>query len=555
MVFSAISGGAQSTLDRGVTTARWAKDLGSAVCVETRKRVRDCTVYLGFRTLSPEYFNRMFQFATGESVVDHRWTPLHLAAMLGTKEDVEKAIAAESDLNVRDSDEFTPLLHSIHCANVTASQILLKKGALHSIESPVRPLKYAVFVGNVEAVRQLLAAGARIEAADSCGRTVLHNACACLGMQNTATSERYAELVELLIENGANVNALDDNGVSPIHDVVIKASGPAQLRMLRALRRAGADPFVINKWGLSPLFYAKDNSSALSILFGVEGHPAFASCKNLHDFCEVIWPASRKDLPLKWRIWVERNLGVRRIHDVLPELHQAYAKIGAPVKKNWESLIQASSPSKEPTLECIRDCLIRENRFFAKVWELANRTQKIQLEEVIPEKGNPPALYNSKGHKITLSSHLELSQKVFFLTFELVNALHGKLFDHGDGKYFGKLEREESTLLKEYLEYHTTLWSLRILGVPLPPTLSFQKIWEEENKVREFNNTGLSHTDFYRRTWDSVLSARFLSKHPGYLAKRLKELQTPRRSGCLSPFPKWTENHGPRVRLAGHLPN
>ncbi len=69
--------------------------------------------------------------------------------------------------------------------------------------------------------------------------------------------------------------------------------------MLRALLRAGADPFVSPKAGSSPLYFAKENPSALSILLGIEGHLAFASCKNLHDFCEVIWPASREELPPK----------------------------------------------------------------------------------------------------------------------------------------------------------------------------------------------------------------------------------------------------------------
>ncbi len=210
----------------------------------------------------------------------------------------------------------------------------------------------------------------------------------------------------------------------------------------------------------------------------------------------------------------------------MPELHKAYAKIGAPPKKNWEALIQAASPSGEPTLECIRDCMIRENRLFAKAWELANRNRKLQLEEVTLKQGDLPASYNAGLHKINISSHFELHLKVYFVTFELLNALHGELFNHGEGSaYFGKLEREESALLKEYLEYHTVLWSLRILGVPIPPDCTFQEMWKNANKVNDFNNTGLSHADFYRQTWDRVLAAPFLSKHPGYLAKRLKELQ------------------------------
>ncbi len=128
MILSGISQGTQFILDRSIRSARWAVGLGSAACVGARNRVRDCTLSLGYRTLSPEYFDRVFQFTTGKSIAEHSWTPLHLAAMLGTKEEVEKLIAEGSDLNVRDSEEYTPLFRSIDSANHSACQILLKKG-------------------------------------------------------------------------------------------------------------------------------------------------------------------------------------------------------------------------------------------------------------------------------------------------------------------------------------------------------------------------------------------------------------------------------------------
>ncbi len=61
------------------------------------------------------------------------------------------------------------------------------------------PLAFASLVGNVEAARQLLAVGAKIDAIDAVSRTALHYSCIGNKIKKCVSHERYAELVDLLI--------------------------------------------------------------------------------------------------------------------------------------------------------------------------------------------------------------------------------------------------------------------------------------------------------------------------------------------------------------------
>ena len=73
-------------------------------------------------------------------------------------------------------------------------------------KAPNISIHRAVAIGNIEAVKQHLAAGVDVNAKDVLYRTPLHNA-AFLG---------HKEIVELLIANGADVNARDDGGATPL---------------------------------------------------------------------------------------------------------------------------------------------------------------------------------------------------------------------------------------------------------------------------------------------------------------------------------------------------
>ena len=79
----------------------------------------------------------------------------------------------------------------------------------------------AVEDGNIEVVKQHLAAGTDVNSKDKDGWTPLHE----------AASEGHNKIVELLVAKGADVNAKDDDGETPVD----AAASPETTDFLRKL--------------------------------------------------------------------------------------------------------------------------------------------------------------------------------------------------------------------------------------------------------------------------------------------------------------------------------
>ncbi len=106
-------------------------------------------------------------------------------------------------------------------------------------------LVFATFMNNLEAVQELLKAGAQVNATDLKLRTAL----------NWATTNQNLPILEELLKHHANVNAQDENGDTALMGLVAVAilAHESNLAIIRALLDAGTDLSIRNKQGKNAL--------------------------------------------------------------------------------------------------------------------------------------------------------------------------------------------------------------------------------------------------------------------------------------------------------------
>ncbi|MDE0484131.1 MAG: ankyrin repeat domain-containing protein [Candidatus Poribacteria bacterium] len=100
-----------------------------------------------------------------------------------------------------------------------------------------------------EAVLRLLKLGADINVQSSKGKTALH----------CAAKAGFLKVINVLLENGATIDATDNNGETPLYDAIRSTikNREKQRTALEALLIKGANPNVKNRRGLTPLQVAQ----------------------------------------------------------------------------------------------------------------------------------------------------------------------------------------------------------------------------------------------------------------------------------------------------------
>ena len=115
-------------------------------------------------------------------------------------------------------------------------------------------LHFAAAAFRVDAVRDLLSAGADVQARNRHGHTPLHSAAS--GRTGLDAMSRQAATIAALIEAGADPNSTDKRGVTPLHVAVRCRSAEA----VRVLLEHGADASRKNGNGSTPMLLATRNT-------------------------------------------------------------------------------------------------------------------------------------------------------------------------------------------------------------------------------------------------------------------------------------------------------
>ena len=221
--------------------------------------------------------------------------------MIETRRHVRALLSRGADIDTRDRDGQTLLVHAVLCGNERGARALIAEGAdVNAMDkSEIRVLDWTLsrnmdsddrrmfdllvshgadvnatdgdgypllYSADGDAAKALIAAGANVNATEDSGRTPLHRA-ARLASPSTA---------RILIAAGADVNATDDNGRTPLHWAVRgRKTGVGTVEVLLA---AGANPSATDSEGCSPVDWAKTSANErahgiLAALVAAGGRP------------------------------------------------------------------------------------------------------------------------------------------------------------------------------------------------------------------------------------------------------------------------------------------
>lgn len=225
--------------------------------------------------------------------------PIHDAARAGDIAKVTALLAADPSLvNAKDSYGQTPLFQASAYGRLDVVKLLLAKGAAvrftvhddaEGDDPGCTPLLLAAENGHLEIVRLLLAKGADVNAKASYN-TIHETATPLIGATEvssdyerlgggslpgsrevTTKKHGYLEVVRVLLENGAAINAKNNFGNSAL----LIASGNGQAEVVKLLLEKGADPNLGNNENVTPLLMAAQygDVDVVTLLLAKEANP------------------------------------------------------------------------------------------------------------------------------------------------------------------------------------------------------------------------------------------------------------------------------------------
>ncbi|MDE0119477.1 MAG: ankyrin repeat domain-containing protein [Bdellovibrionales bacterium] len=154
---------------------------------------------------------------------------IHKAAEKGDIKKVSSFLKVGIDPDLVNENGATPLNFAIHGGNLKIASLLIKHGAKVNNNEKLPPLIQASALGHLEFVSLLLKYGANVNTKiKGSNGTALHSSVLSESkleyqikeLRSKGMKVRSKEVTLLLLKNGANVNAKNKNGVTPLYFVL-----------------------------------------------------------------------------------------------------------------------------------------------------------------------------------------------------------------------------------------------------------------------------------------------------------------------------------------------
>ena len=173
-------------------------------------------------------------------------TPLHHAAERDHKDALAYLLDHGADLNHVDHEGWTSLMMAANKNHLQIVNLLLLRGANPNIvnkSSGISALHEAAFNGHFEIAQCLVDRGADVNAADNNGWSPLM----------WAAQERHISVVNLLLLRGADPNLVGQRGGNYNEPALSDAASNGNLEVVKHLVAGGADAIFIGKSGKTPM--------------------------------------------------------------------------------------------------------------------------------------------------------------------------------------------------------------------------------------------------------------------------------------------------------------
>lgn len=173
------------------------------------------------------------------------------AAESGDTDTVLQWLKDGADINTRDEQGRTPILAATHGNKVVTVRALIEAGADINLQDDIHdnPFLYAGAEGLLDIVKLLIDAGADPAITNRYGGTALI----------PASEHGYVEVVQVLLTRSkVNVNHVNNLGWTALMEaIILNDGGEKQQQVIQLLIEYGADVTIPDKNGITPLEHAR----------------------------------------------------------------------------------------------------------------------------------------------------------------------------------------------------------------------------------------------------------------------------------------------------------